>query len=191
MWLQNSYRENFNFTTERLNSAINTIQWFDEMMKRLGRYKENFIPTEEIRNNHGKLKFHDISREFRDNQQYFMQSFIEKIEDDFDTLSAMNVVFEFQSYINRGIDEEIFSLEETKSLIDMLESWDSILAIFDFSLLVSTSKVPEEITQLALDRVDAKIAKNWWLADEIRETLLKKGWKMIDEKDGKFIIEKV
>lgn len=90
-----------------------------------------------------------------------MQSFIEKLEDDFDTLGAMTVVFEYQSYINSGIDDELFSLEETKSLLDMLKGWDVVIAIFDFSLLESAPNAPEEITKLALDRIDAKIAKNW------------------------------
>ena len=40
MALQNQYRENFNFTFERLSAAINTIRGLDEMMKRLGRYRD-------------------------------------------------------------------------------------------------------------------------------------------------------
>jgi cysteinyl-tRNA synthetase len=191
MALQNQYRENFNFTFERLQAAINTIVGFDEMLKRLWRYVWKFIPTEEIRNNHGKLKFHEITREFRDNQQYFMQEFIEKLENDFDTVSAMTVVFQYQSYINSGIDDELFSLEEGKSLIELLKSWDEVLGILDFSLLDSKIEIPEDITQLALDRVDAKIAKNWWEADRIRDELQNKWWKMIDEKDGKWRVEKV
>ena len=90
-----------------------------------------------------------------------MQEFIEKLENDFDTVSAMTVVFQYQSYINSGIDDELFSLEEGKSLIDLLKSWDEVLGILDFSLLDSKIEIPEDITQLALDRVDAKIAKNW------------------------------
>lgn len=191
MALQNQYRENFNFTFERLQAAINTVTGFDEMMKRLWRYVWNFIPTEETRNNHGKLKHHDITREFRDNQQYFMQEFIEKLENDFDTVSAMTVVFEYQGYINSGIDDESFSLEEAKSLIDLLKSWDEVLWLLDFSLLESKREIPDEITKLALDRVDAKIAKNWWEADRIRDELQNQWWKMIDEKDGKWRVEKV
>ncbi len=90
-----------------------------------------------------------------------MQEFIEKLENDFDTVSAMTVVFEYQSYINSGIDDELFSLEEGKSLIDLLKSWDEVLGLLDFSLLDSNIEIPEDITRLALDSVDAKIAKNW------------------------------
>ena len=191
MALQNQYRENFNFTFDRLGAAINTIKGLDEMMKRLGRYRDQFAPTEEIRNNHGKLKFHDISREFRENQQYFMQEFIEKIENDFDTVSAMTIVFEFQSYINSGIDDELFSLEEAKSLISLLESWNEVLAILDFSLLESNIAIPKEIEALAVARTEAKIAKNWVEADKLRDELTSLGWKMIDEAGGRWRVEKV
>ena len=43
MALQNQYRENFNFTWDRLQASINTINGLDEMMKRLGRYQSNLI----------------------------------------------------------------------------------------------------------------------------------------------------
>jgi cysteinyl-tRNA synthetase len=44
----------------------------------------------------------------------------------------------------------------------------------NFSLLESTEEIPEAITKLALDRVDAKIAKNWQVADRIRDELMNK-----------------
>ena len=137
------------------------------------------------------MKFHDISREFRENQQAFMQDFIEKIEDDFNTLDAMTIIFEFQSYVNSGIDDELFSLEEARSLIDLLRSWNEVVAIFDFSLLENTEIIPEEITKLALDRLDAKLAKDWKEADRIRDLLVSKWWKMIDEAGGRWRVEKV
>lgn len=191
MALQNKYAENFNFTYDRLGGAINTIIWLDEMIKRLGRYIENLPKANDERNARGKMKFHDISREFRDNQQAFMQDFIEKIEDDFNTLDAMTIVFEYQSYINSGIDESLFSPEEAKSLIDLLRSWNEVIAIIDFSLLEQSQEIPEEITKLALDRIDAKIGKNWWEADKIRDKILSEWWKMIDEAGGKWRVEKV
>ncbi|MFZ2256155.1 MAG: DALR domain-containing protein [Patescibacteria group bacterium] len=173
MALQNQYRENFNFTFERLGAAINTIRGLDEMMKRLGRYIEKLPETSEERTGRGKLKFHEISREFRENQQAFMQEFIEKLEDDFDTVSAMTTVFELQGYVNSGIDDETFSLEEAKSLRDILKSWNEVLGILDFTLLESET-LPEDIQKLALDRYDAKIAKNWADADKIRDELAAK-----------------
>ncbi len=191
MALQNQYRENFNFTFERLSAAINTVKGLDEMMKRLGRYLSQIPLGITDRNAHGKMKFHDISREFRDNQQAFMQDFIEKLEDDFDTNTAMTIVFEYQSYINAGIDDDLFSLEESKSIIALLRSWDEVLALFDFTLLEDTEVIPNEIQALGADRAEAKIQKNWAEADRIRDELLTLGWKLIDETGGKWRVEKV
>lgn len=190
MALQNQYRENFNFTFDRLQASINTIRGIDEMMKRLWRYRDSFEATSTERTARGKLKFHEISREFRDNQQYFMQSFIEKLEDDFDTVGGMTIFFELQSYINSGIDEQIFSLEETKSLIDLMKSWDEVLGILDFSLLESNEQIPKEIEVLAIARIEAKLQKNWAEADKLRDELTNLGWKMIDEAGGKWRVEK-
>lgn len=137
------------------------------------------------------MQFHQISREFRENQQYFMQEFVEKLENDFDTVSAMTTVFEFQSYINSGIDDALFSREEVKSLIDLMKSWDEVLALLDFSLLESNEQIPQEIEVLAIARAEAKLQKNWAEADKLRDELTSLGWKMIDEAGGKWRVEKV
>lgn len=197
MALQNQYRENFNFTFDRLGAAINTTKGLDEMMKRLGRYlKRDIVETEDSissteRNARGRLKFHEISPEFRENQQYFTQEFVEKLEDDFDTNNVMTVVFEYQTYINSAIDEELFSREEVKSLIHLLESWNEVLAILDFSLLESAEIIPKEIEALAVARMEAKSIKNFAEADKIRDELALLGWKMIDETRGKWRVEKI
>ena len=183
MALQNQYRENFNFTWERLQASINTIKWLDEMMKRLGRYISKTPAINDERNARGKLKFHDISREFRDNQQAFMQDFIEKLEDDFDTNLAMTIVFEFQSYVNNGIDEEVFSLAEAKSLVDMMRSWNEVIAILDFSLLENKNDTPIEIQSLLDERALAKSIKDYKRSDEVRDIITTMGYKIIDEKD--------
>ena len=159
-------------------------------MKRLGRYIENLPEGSDERNAHGKMKFHDISREFRDNQQYFMQEFIEKLENDFDTVSAMTIVFELQGYVNSDIDATLFSREEAKSLIELLRSWDAVIGILDFSLLESES-IPKEIEALAVARIEAKTAKDWAEADRIRDELAWLGWRMIDEAGGKWRVERI
>jgi cysteinyl-tRNA synthetase len=199
MALQNQYRENFNFTFDRLGAAINTIKWLDEMMKRLGRYRAGLIWDvvdvewlEDLRerNDKWRLKFHDISREFRDNQQSFMQEFVERLEDDIDTLSAMTLVYGYQTYINTGIDDEIFSLEEVRSMIDLMRSWNEVVAILDLDLLDSTPIIPNEITILLIDRNEAKFNKNYAEADRIRDELDSLWYRIIDEKNGSRVEKK-
>lgn len=191
MALQNQYRENFNFTFDRLGAAINTIKGLDEMMKRIGRYMDGLPESNDERSARGKLKFHEISRDFRENQQVFMQEFVDRLENDFDTNSAMTVIFEYQSYINRGIDEQAFRMEEMKSIIDLLRSWNEVISILDFSLLESIEIIPKEIEALAVARIEAKNTKNWWEADKIRDEITSLWWKMIDEASGKWRVEKM
>lgn len=118
-----------------------------------------------------------------------MQEFIEKLEDDFDTLSAMQLIYEYQTYINTGIDDELFTAGECQSLIGLMQSWDAVVAVFDFSLLESES-LPIEISKLAEARMLAKSLKDWAEADSIRDELVSLGYKMIDEKDG-WRVEKI
>ena len=68
----------------------------DEMMKRLGFSMQGEEENTE-RTARGKLKFHDITREFRDNIQGLMQDFVAFLEDDFSTPEALAVVFEMHS----------------------------------------------------------------------------------------------
>ena len=113
-----------------------------------------------------------------------MQEFVERLEDDFDTLGAMTLIFEYQTYINTAIDEEMFSLDECKSLVGLMQTWNEVLAIFDFELLESNEIVPNEIIALLAERNEAKLQKNYKESDRIRDQLDTLGYKIIDEKNG-------
>lgn len=47
-----------------------------------------------------------------------------------------------------------------------------------------SEKIPSEIEALAQKRWDSKLAKNWPMADQIRDELLGKGWEVKDSKEG-------
>jgi cysteinyl-tRNA synthetase len=49
---------------------------------------------------------------------------------------------------------------------------------------LSAQHAPEDIVALATARWEAKMAKNWGKADEMREELAARGWEMKDGKDG-------
>ena len=56
--------------------------------------------------------------------------------------------------------------------------------ILDETKKEETVEVPEEIQELAKERWEAKIAKDWSLADQLRSELTDKGWQIKDGKDG-------
>lgn len=156
MCLQNRYRENFNFTYERLESAMMTITNLDNFLKRLKSYNPHL---------HGKFR-----RDFRDYLQLAMQNFVTAIEEDIDTVHAITHIFDLISEANRFIDEQKLSDSEKNATIDILKTWDSICGIMDWSLL-ENEKIPDEILQLAEKRTQAKREKDFQTADEIRQKI--------------------
>ena len=168
MTYQSLYRESFNFTFDRLQSAIEAVRSLDAMMRRLARYTgtENAMRKE-------------LSAEI----DTFMQAFVTALEDDFASPVVMKTVFDFVSFVNRSIDAWMLSKVEKKSLIDLMRSWDSVIALFDFTLLDLDDTIPEAVKQLAGDRYGAKKQKDWQKADSIRKEIERLGWNMIDEKE--------
>jgi len=153
MCLQNRYRENFNFTFERLESAMATITNIENTLKRIKSYTPRNTK---------------VRREFRDTIQSSMQRFVEALENDFDTVIALTPIFEFISIINRDIDNNSLSSKETSSVIEMMKSWDTVMGIMDWSLLNQTD-TPHDVMDLVLQRQAAKEEKNFALADELRK----------------------
>jgi len=175
MCLQNRYRENFNFTFERLESAMVTIWNIDNFLKRLKQYNPHL---------HGKFR-----RDFRDYLQTAMQGFVADIENDIDTIHAVTHIFDLISEVNKAIDEQKLSDSEKNATIDILKSWDSVFGIVDW-LIFEEEKIPEEILQLVAARTNAKQAKNFMEADEIRKKIDELGYKIMDSKDGAVIEKK-
>ena len=166
MNLQTRYRENFNFTFDRLSAAIQTVKSFDQMLKRLG---------------HHTPPSRKIFRDFREMMQQYVQAYIERLEDDIGTPEALTIVFDCIGFINSGIDSNSFSLEEKNAILDLLHSFDSVLGLFDFSLLQSTD-IPQEVEVLLMKRNQAKSQKDYPLADSLRDQIGESGYKIVDDK---------
>lgn len=174
MCLQNRYRENFNFTFSRLESAMTTIENLDNTLKRL----KSYIP----RNT-------KVRREFRDELQASVQSFVESLENDFDTVIALTVVFDFIKNVHRDIDSDSLTTKEVSSVIELLRSWDAVMGVFDWTILEEKS-VPENVEKMAQERQEAKKNKDFARADELRQEIEKLGYTITDSKDGPIIEKK-
>ncbi len=173
MCLQNKYRENFNFTFERLEGAMTTVIGIDNFLKRLKTYTS---------------KNTKISREFRTYIQESMQKFVQCLESDIDTVNALTEVFALVTKVNRDMDTSTLWIKEVWAVTDILKNWDMVLGLVDWSLLESID-IPEDITDLAQKRIEAKKNKDFKLADSIRNTIESSGYTLIDTKEW-FLIEK-
>jgi cysteinyl-tRNA synthetase len=59
--------------------------------------------------------------------QEYMQEYVYHLEDDFNIPEALAVFFDLSKFVNTGIREKTFSLEELKSIIDMFKNLNEVL----------------------------------------------------------------
>lgn len=168
------YSTQIDFSFKKLEQNMSSILSFDEALKLLNREIEK---SDDLRL---------PSRDFSDELQYFLSEFLENMEDDFNTPEALSVFHSFIKFINTWIREKLFSKSELNSLFDLIKTFDQILWIMDFSILDS-DEISEEVLDLFEKRNNFKKEKNWEEADKIREILLEKWYKIIDNRDWSFL----
>lgn len=110
----------------------------------------------------------------------FVVKFEEAMEDDFNTADAISAIFELVKFVNTGTDGE-----HTKAYLQALKN--EIVMLTDICGLIVEKKeelLPEDIEALIQERQDARKAKNFARADEIRNELLEKGIVLEDTREG-------
>ena len=164
------YRDTLDFSFPKLEQQLNTIKKIDETIKKL--HRELAIATS-----------WKVNREVRDALQEYIQIFIEKIEDDFNTPEALAVFFDFQTFVNTLLVKQQSSREDLTSLLEMFRTFNQIFSIIDFHQEADV-EVPQDILEKLEKRNDAKKEKDFTKADTIRDEILKQWYKIIDDRNG-------
>ena len=111
--------------------------------------------------------------------QNYKKKFLEKISDDFNTPSALAVVFEMMK------DTSLSDKDKRATLLD----FDQVLGLGLVGSKSVTEEIPKNILDLAQARQSAKESKKWTDADKLRVEIEKLGYKISDTADG-FKLEK-
>lgn len=106
--------------------------------------------------------------------------FIASLDDDFNTPEALACVFELVNLANKNIDRRDFVFSAKNTLNEML----NILGIKLISTKIDSEISEDEIKSRIQNRVNAKQAKDYALADKIRKELETKGVILEDTKGG-------
>jgi cysteinyl-tRNA synthetase len=104
----------------------------------------------------------------------FRESFKKEINDDLNMPRALAVLWD-------ALKSEALS---NRAKLELAEEFDGILGLGIKAVKSSYIDVPEEINALLEARNKAKKEKNWAKADEIRDILSQKGYRIIDTRDG-------
>jgi cysteinyl-tRNA synthetase len=111
------------------------------------------------------------------------QAFRDALSDDLNTAEALAAVFEYIRDANSAMDAGKFHAGNAAGALEFLKLFDSI-----FDVVKPTVKAGElsdtEIDALVAERTAAKKARNFALADQIRDKLLAQGIILEDTKSG-------
>lgn len=172
------YRKKLNFTFEGLKAAAKTIERLRDFELRLASAKLHPGRNEQI----------------SERSQEALRKFEDSMDEDLNSAEALAAVFEYVRAMNSALDEDRFEEDNRWDAARVLEVFDSIFDVLkptDAELLRarnlpsgSPGLSEAEIDAYIEERNQAKKAKNFKRADEIRALLLEGGVVLEDTKDG-------
>ena len=164
------YRSPLNFSADLMESSRNALERITEAAARLRDRKAAAAAQEAA----------EEERKLMQEEEAFVTKFEEAMDDDFNTADALAAVFEIVKFANTNVQEgssaefAAYTLEVMTKLCDVL----------GLTLEKKEEILDEEIENLIAERQNARKAKDFARADEIRGLLLEKGIELKDTREG-------
>ena len=170
--LSTSYRQPINFTREIIDGASNSLDRINTAVFRLEDLVENATETELFEDE--QVIINDLAE--------FENRFNEAMDDDLNTADAITVIFDMVKFANSKISSGN-SKKAIKAVLDKIVELEDVLGIVNRKK--DTSNLDEaKILELIEARTEAKKAKDYAKADEIRDQLDAMGVVIKDTRDG-------
>ena len=164
------YRSPLNFSADLMEAAKSGLERIITAAETLNYLRKSAVDTDMTAEETVLLK----------EGQIYTQKFEDAMEDDFNTADAISAVFELVKFINTNA-----SSDNTKMFLEQfygqLKTLCDILGII---LEKEEEILEEEIEKLISERNEARKAKNFARADEIRDILQEKGIMLKDTREG-------
>ncbi|MDH5375566.1 MAG: cysteine--tRNA ligase [Candidatus Bathyarchaeota archaeon] len=150
--LSTHYRQQLNFTFEGLEAAKNAVDRLITFMHRLmdadGR---------------------ECGEKAKELMSEVQRRFEEAMDDDLNISVALAALFDFVREVNRLMDDDMLSEEEADEIYELMMKFDKVLGLI--GEVRKKEKLSKEADELIRKREEARKAKDWKAADEIREKL--------------------
>jgi cysteinyl-tRNA synthetase len=158
--ISSHYRQNYNFTFDGLKAAEQAIDKIAQCV---------FTVREKAKGNSDTTIRDDVIA-FIDKG---INGFGDALSDDLNISKGLAAVFELVKDANKLTDP---TAAEADAIVEAIEKIDSVLGVLE----ESDQQVPAEVTQLAEQRKQAKLSKDWGTADEIRDKVTAMGFTIED-----------
>ena len=166
------YKSPINYSKELLDAAKTSLD-------RIKNCKKN---TDFIIKNLSQKEFTAQENDLLKQIYVFKDSFIEKMSDDLNSADAIAVIFDLVKFANSNINENS-SKAFAQQILDLLNELTGVLNIANLD--TQNSDIDEEkIFSLIEERANAKKAKDFARADQIRDELLDMGIQIKDTRTG-------
>ena len=164
------YRSPLNFSADLMESSKNALERITEAAGRLKDRKEKASAVE----------LTEAEEKLLAEAEGYVKKFEEAMEDDFNTADALAAVFELVKFANTNVTEE-GSAAFAEGILEILVKLCDVLGL---AAVKKEEILDKEIEDLIAERQEARKAKNFARADEIRDELLAKGIILKDTREG-------
>ena len=164
------YRSPLNFSADLMEAAKNGLDRIVTSVSNL-----NFLLE-----NAGSETMTAEEEKLAEEAKEYITKFDEAMDDDFNTADAISAIFELVKFANTNVKEGA-----SKAFIQAIK--EEIVLLSDICGLIVDKKeeiLDTDIEALIQERQEARKAKNFARADEIRDTLLAKGIILEDTREG-------
>ena len=163
-----NYRIPLNFTFEGMDAARKNIQKIDEFMEKIEEIN-NFKPETIVIEQAIDLLIRNAKKEFE-----------EAMNDDLNISGAMAVMYFLMTEINKLISNNQVNRENAAKIHSLMMNFDKVLGVIEKTKI----KIPQNIIELAQQRLKARKEKNWAVSDALRKKAHELGYQIDDIEEG-------
>jgi len=175
--LSTHYRNPLNFSDEAIEQAKGAVQRIENCVTNL-EHRLKVASQIELRIADDE-QLQQLSTEIA----LVMGRFDEKMGDDLNTPDALSTVFELVSLSNHVLQQETVDAELLQMLRQAFHDLNAVLGIISIAD-TDEELLDEDVERLIEERNEARKAKNWGRADEIRDLLQARGILLEDTPQG-------
>lgn len=180
--LSSHYRSPLNFNDETITQAAGSVERIANCLTNLkhrlaalGAIADSAAGNAALADSTGEPELDARLDDIRDR-------FHQKMGDDFNTPDAITAMFDLVSEANQVLTRPVVQGQMLRALIGRLTEMDQVFGFLEADN--GAELLDEEVDRLIEERNDARKAKNWARADEIRDLLAEKGILLEDTPQG-------